>query len=305
MINRAVIVGVAANIVAIVIAAATLFTVDQTEQVLVTQLGKPVRVITKPGLHARIPFVQTVITFDRRLLNYELPGEEVILAGQRRLIVDSFTMFRITDPLRYYQAVGPSLAGIRARLNSVASSSLRRVLGNRKLLDVLSADRPAIAGKVRDEVNQEMAGFGVTVVDVRIRRADLPEGNTQAILNRMQSERERVAKQARAEGAEASLRIRADADRDRTVLLAEARATADKLRGEGEEQASRTYAKAYEQDPDFFAAWRTMQAYKDAFGAGHARLVLTPDNPFLKLFQTAPTPGGEQAAGAAPAGASR
>src|SRR6185437_9856344 len=151
-----------------------------------------------------------------------------------------------------------------------------------------------------DEVNQEMKGFGVAIVDVRIRRADLPEGNTQAILSRMQSERERVAKQARAEGAEASLKIRADADRDRTVLLAEARATADKLRGEGEEQASRTYANAYQQDPDFFAAWRTLQAYRDAFGAGHARLVLTPDNPFLKLFQTEPKPGGEQsAAGAA------
>jgi modulator of FtsH protease HflC len=137
-----------------------------------------------------------------------------------------------------------------------------------------------------------MQGFGVAIEDVRIRRADLPEGNTQAILSRMQSERERVARQARAEGAEASLRIRADADRDRTVLLAEARATADKLRGQGEEQASRIYAQAYQQDPDFFAAWRTMQAYRDAFGTGNARLVLTPDSPFLKLFETAPKPSG-------------
>jgi membrane protease subunit HflC len=145
---------------------------------------------------------------------------------------------------------------------------------------------------IRDQVNREMQGFGVAIEDVRIRRADLPEGNTQAILSRMQSERERVARQARAEGAEASLRIRADADRDRTVLLAEARATADKLRGQGEEQASRIYAQAYQQDPDFFAAWRTMQAYRDAFGAGNARLVLTPDSPFLKLFETAPKPGG-------------
>ena len=288
MINRAAIVGVAAIIVAIVVAAATLFTVDQTEQVLVTQLGRPVRVITKPGLHARIPFVQTVITFDRRLLNYELPGEEVILAGQRRLIVDSFTMFRITDPLRYYQAVGPGLAGIRARLNSVASSSLRRVLGNRKLLDVLSADRPAIAGKVRDEVNQEMAGFGVTVVDVRIRRADQPQENTEAILSRMQSERERVARQARAEGAEAAAKIHADADRERTVLLADARAQADKLRGQGEHQAIETYAAAFQKDPQFFSIWRTLQAYRDGLATGSTSLLLTPDHDFLKLLRGPP-----------------
>ena len=289
--NRAAIAGLAALIVAFVIVLASLFTVSQTEQALITQFGRPVRVIDKPGLHGRIPFVQTIIPFDRRLLNFELPSEEVILGDQRRLIVDSFVMFRITDPLRYYQAVGPELAGIQARLNSVASSSLRRVLGNRTLLDVLSADRAAIMAKMRQQVNQEMQGFGVAIEDVRIRRADMPEENTQAILSRMQSERERVARQARAEGAEASARIRADAERDRTVLLADARATADKLRGQGEEQASRIYAQSYAQDPDFYAAWRTMQAYREAFGSGNAKLVLTPDNPFLKLFQTAPTPG--------------
>ena len=288
--SRPAIVGIATLVVALVLALASLFTVDPTEQVLITQLGQPVRVIDTPGLHARIPFVQTIIPFDRRLLIFELPSQEVILGEQRRLIVDSFTMFRITDPLRYYQAVGPDLAGIQARLNSVAQSAMRRVLGNRKLLDVLSAARADIMASIRDQVNQEMRGFGVAIEDVRIRRADLPEENTQAILSRMQSERERVARQARAEGAEASARIRADAERDRTVLLAEARATADRLRGEGEEQASRIYAQAYTQDPGFFATWRTMQAYREAFGAGNARLVLTPDSPFLKLFQAAPAP---------------
>jgi membrane protease subunit HflC len=288
--SRPAIVGIATLVVALVLALASLFTVDPTEQVLITQLGQPVRVIDTPGLHARIPFVQTIIPFDRRLLIFELPSQEVILGEQRRLIVDSFTMFRITDPLRYYQAVGPDLAGIQARLNSVAQSAMRRVLGNRKLLDVLSAARADIMASIRDQVNQEMRGFGVAIEDVRIRRADLPEENTQAILSRMQSERERVARQARAEGAEASARIRADAERDRTVLLAEARATADRLRGEGEEQASRIYAQAYTQDPGFFATWRTMQAYREAFGAGNARLVLTPESPFLKLFQAAPAP---------------
>ncbi len=288
--SRPAIAGIAALVVLVVLAFASLFTVDPTEQVLITQLGQPIRVIDTPGLHERIPFVQTIIPFDRRLLIFELPSQEVILGDQRRLIMDSFTMFRITDPLRYYQAVGPELAGIQARLNSVAQSAMRRVLGNRKLLDVLSADRAAIMASIRQQVNQEMQGFGVAIEDVRIRRADLPEENTQAILSRMQSERERVARQARAEGAEASARIRADAERDRTVLLAEARATADRLRGEGEQQASVIYAQAYTQDPGFFATWRTMQAYREAFGAGNARLVLTPDSPFLKLFQAAPKP---------------
>ena len=287
--KRAVIPLAAALIFAFIIASGSLFTVEQVEQALITQFGKPVRVIAKPGLHTKIPLVQTVISFDRRLQNFEMPGEEVILGDQRRLIVDSFAMFRITDPLRFYQAVGPLEEALRGRLSSIMSASLRRVLGNHSLLDVLSADRARIMLAIRNQVNEEMRGFGIDVEDVRIRRADLPEENTQAILSRMQSERERIARQARAEGAEASARIRANAERDRTVLLAEARGEADRLRGKGEEQASRIYANAYQQDPAFFAAWRTMQAYKDAFSNGHSRLVLTPDNDFLKLLQAGPS----------------
>ena len=270
--------------------ASTLFTVEQTEQVLITQFGEPKRVITEPGLNAKIPWVQAVISFDRRLLDYEVQSEEVILGDQRRLIVDSFTRFRIVDPLRYYQAVGPSEQGIRARLNSVVSSSLRRVLGNEQLLNVLSSNRGRIMGLIRDQVNEEMKAFGVSVEDVRIRRADLPEENTQAILSRMQSERERVARQARAEGAEASARIRADAERDRTVLLAEARASADKLRGQGEAQAIATYADAFQRDPHFFEVWRTLLAYREAFAVGGSRLVLTPGEGFLKFLSEPPVP---------------
>jgi membrane protease subunit HflC len=288
--SRVLIAAAAAVVVVVLIAFSALFTVDQTEQVLITQFGRPVRVISDPGLHAKVPFVQTVISFDRRLLNLELPGEEVILGDQRRLIVDSFTMFRITDPLKYYQAVGTVEDGIRGRLNSIVSSSLRRVLGNNTLLDVLSADRTHIMANIRQQVNSEMGSFGVDVIDVRIRRADLPEENTQAILSRMQSERQRVAAQARAEGVEASQRIRADAERERTVLLAEARATADNTRGEGEAQASRIFAQAYTKDPGFFAAWRTLSAYHDAFGSGNAKLVLTPDNEFLRYLATPPVP---------------
>jgi membrane protease subunit HflC len=289
--TRNVIIALAAIVVVAIIAGASLFTVRQTEQALVTQLGKPVRVIEKPGLHAKLPFVQTVIIFDRRLLDYEVPPEEVILADQRRVIVDSFARFRIVDPLRYYQAVGVGEEGIRARLNSVVSSSLRRVLGNEQLLNVLSSQRGRIMGLIRDQSNAEMRGFGVTVEDVRIRRADLPEENTQAVLARMQSERERVAKQARAEGAEAAARIKADAERERTVLLANAKATADRLRGEGEAKSIALYADAVQRDPGFFQTWRTLQAYREAFATGTSRLVLTPDDEFLQLLSRAPRPG--------------
>jgi membrane protease subunit HflC len=287
--TRTVITGLVVLVVALFLANATLFTVAQTEQVLITQFGQPIRVISKPGLHAKVPFIQTVIYFDRRLLDYSAPAEEVILSDQRRLIVDSFTRFHITDPLQYYQAVGAQEDAIRARLNSVVTSSLRRVLGNESLLDVLSAGRDRIMSLIREQVNGEMRSFGVAIEDVRIRRADLPEENTQAILNRMKSERQRIASQARAEGAEASARIKADAERDRTVLLAEARATADKLRGEGEHTAIATYAAAYQRDPQFFSVWRTLQAYRDGLTGGQSRMVVSTDDDFFKLLHQAPT----------------
>jgi len=286
--SRAVIAAIAAAFVLFVLASASLFTVTQTEQVLITQFGQPIRVISTPGLHVKVPFVQTVISFDRRLLDYETSGEEVILADQRRLIVDSFTRFRITDPLRYFQAVGSAEDAIRARLNSVVTSALRRVLGNEQLLNVLSADRGRIMGLIRGQVSDEMRAFGVAIEDVRLRRADLPEENTQAVLSRMKSERERIASQARAEGAEASARIRANAERDRTVLLAEARATADRSRGEGEQQSIKIYADAFQQDTKFYEFYRTMQAYREAFGNGQSRLVLTPDSDFLRMLRQAP-----------------
>lgn len=280
--------GIAALVVLAILLNASLFTLRQTQQALVVQFGQVVRPVEEPGLHVKVPLIQTVIPFERRLMAVELPGEEVILGDQRRLIVDSVTVFRITDPLRYYQALGPVPDAIRGRLNSIVTGSLRRVLGNNKLLDVLSADRERIMTTIRGQVNTEMQNFGVTIEDVRIRRADLPQENTQAILSRMQSERQRVAAQARAEGAEASQRIRADAERERTVLLADARATADQLRGEGEAEATAIYAKAFGQDPDFFTIWRTLQGYRSVFGSGNARMVVTPDNDYLRLLQAPP-----------------
>ena len=258
--NRSfILLGVLAAVV--VTAASTLFTVHQTQQVLITQFGQPIRVIREPGLQAKIPFIQAVIGFDRRLLDFDAPGEEVILGDQRRLIVDSFTRYRITDPLVFYQTVGATEAGIRARLNSIVSSSLRRVLGN------------------------EARQFGIEVVDVRIRRADLPEENTNAILQRMQSERERVAREARAEGAEVAQRVRAGAERERTVLLAEAQAQSDVLRGQGEQEAIRIVAEAFGRDVEFFQFWRSMQAYREAFGDGNVRMVMTPDSEFFRFLR--------------------
>jgi len=280
--------GIALAVVIGILANASLFTVEQTEQVLIAQFGQVVRSINEPGLHAKVPLIQNVIAFDRRLLNVELPGEEVILGDQRRLIVDSFTVFRITDPLRFYQAIGPVPDGIRGRLNSIVTGSLRRVMGNNTLLDVLSADRERIMATIRTQVNTEMQQFGVSIEDVRIRRADLPEENTQAILSRMQSERQRVASQARAEGAEASAKIRAEADRERTVLLADAQATADKVRGEGEAEAANLYARSFGKDPTFFSLWRTLEGYREVFSGGNARLVLTPDNDYLRYLQSPP-----------------
>jgi len=286
--NRLTIPGIVGLVVLAVIANASLFTVSQTEQVLVVQFGKVERAVEEAGLHVKTPFVQNVITFEKRLLAVELPNEEVILGDQRRLIIDTFTVFRITDPLQFYQAIGPIPDNIRGRLNSVVTGSLRRVLGNNKLLDVLSADREHIMSTIRGQVNTEMQNFGVSIEDVRIRRADLPKENTDAILSRMQSERQRIAAQARAEGAEASQRIKADAERERTVLVADAKATADNLRGEGEGEATNIYAKSFGQDPAFFSIWRTLQGYRDIFDSGSARLVVSPNNDYLKYLQAPP-----------------
>lgn len=274
--------------VALLILVTAFFTVHQTQHVLVTRLGEPVRVISTPGLQMKIPLVETVITFDRRLLDFDAAGTEVILGDQRRLVVDSFTRYRITDPLRFFQASGGTEGGIRLRLQPIVSSAIRNVLGNEPLLAVLSSERSRVMGEIRTQVNEQARGFGLEVVDVRIRRADLPEENTQAILSRMQSERERVAREARAEGAEQAQRIRANADRERTVLIAEAQSSSEILRGEGEREAIRIFAEAFQRDPVFYQFYRTMQAYREAFSGGETRLILTPDSEFFRFLRESP-----------------
>jgi membrane protease subunit HflC len=280
-----------------------LFIVDQTEQALVLQFGQPRRVISAPGLFFKRPFLEDVRRYENRLLDFEPPPEEVIVSDQKRLVVDTYTRYRIVDPLLFYQTVNSEVA-VRARLSAMVNGSLRRVLGNVTLSSVLSHDRPVIMKQIREEVSEQGKSFGIDVVDVRIRRADLPEENSQAIYARMVSERQQQAAQYRGEGAEAAQTVRANADRERTVILAEAQRDAQKVRGDGDAQSIKTYADAFGQDKDFFAFYRSMQAYRDAMNGRTTTFVLTPDSGFFRFFENLdgtaakPTPP-EPTAGAA------
>lgn len=231
---------------AIFIGYGSFFNVNQNEQALVLQFGKVQPPVRGPGLNFKIPVIQDVEYFDRRVLDYDPPAEEVIASDQKRLVVDAYTQFRIVDPLKYYQTVTNEL-GVRARLGALVNGALRRVIGNVTLSAILSAQRAQIMEEIRRQVNAEAKGFGIDVVDVRVRRADLPEANSQAIFARMQSERQRQAKQYRAEGAEEAQRIRAKADRDKVVLLAEAQRQSQITRGEGESDSVRNLCRSVRQ----------------------------------------------------------
>jgi len=266
----------------VVLGFGSMFTVHQAQQALVVRLGDPRRVEDTPGLKFKVPFVESVIYLDKRVLAYESSKQEVIAADQKRLVVDTFARYRIVDPLRFFQTVGTENVA-RDRLNSIIESSTRRILGNATLSTVVSGERGNLMRQIRELVNAEAASFGIEIVDVRIRRADLPQENNDAIYRRMQTERDREAKELRAQGAEEAQRIRASADRDRTVLLAEARKLADILRGEGEAEKNHIFADAYNRDPSFFAFYRTMQAYREALH-GDTTMVLTPKSEFLRFF---------------------
>ncbi len=281
-------IGVAFGVL-VLLAASALFTVHQTQQALVLQFGNPKRIIREPGLHVKLPFIQNAIFIDRRVLDYDAVSEEVILGDQKRLVVDAFARYRITDPLLFYQTVG-SEAILRGRINTILDASLRKVMGEVPLFTVLSEDRSALMNRIRDQANVEAKQFGIDVIDVRLKRADLPAENSQAIYRRMQTEREREAKELRAQGAEMAQRIRARADRERVVLLAEARKEAQITRGEGDATAVAIFADAFGQDPDFFAFYRSMQAYRDALGDDNTSFVLSPDSEFFRYFNSS-TPG--------------
>ena len=278
----------------------SLFMVDQTEQALVLQLGEVRRVIRQPGLWVKRPFIEDVVYYDNRVLDFEPPHEEVIVSDQKRLVTDTYTRYRITNPLLFYQTVG-SEAGVRARLAALVTGSLRRVLGSVTLNDILSAKRAGIMHQIRDEVAVQAKPFGIDVVDVRLRRADLPEENSQAIYARMQSEREQQARQYRGEGAEAAQTVRANAERERTVILAEAQRDAQRVRGDGDAQSIKTYADAFGQDKEFFSFYRSLQAYRDALNGHDTSFILSPEGNFFRYFGGVPGQSGQSAGGGAKA----
>jgi len=276
------IVGIVLVVVGI-LATSSFFIVDQTEQALILQLGEVRRVVREPGLWMKRPFIENVVEYDNRVLDFEPPPEELIVSDQKRLVADTYTRYRIANPLLFYQSVGTE-AGVRARLSALVSGSLRRVLGNVTLSDVLSEKRAAIMRQIRDEVAEQAKAFGIEVVDVRLRRADLPEENSQAVYARMQSEREQQARQYRGEGAEAAQTVRATAERERTVILAEAQRDAQRVRGDGDAQAVRIYADAFGQDKEFFVFYRSLQAYREALNGRDTSFVLAPEGNFFRFF---------------------
>ena len=283
--------------VAAVTAYLTLFTVYQTQQALVLEFGKPKRLVTQPGLNYKIPFIQNVQFFDKRLLDLDSAPQEVIASDQKRLVVDAFARWRITDPLLFYQTVSNEV-GARSQLGAFLEAALRRVLGAASFEAVVRDERNTLMYRITDQVNTEAKGLGITVLDVRIKRADLPEANSLAIFRRMQTERQREAAEIRAEGEEASRRIRSDADRQVTVLKANATGESERIRGAGDAEKNSVFAGAFGKDPDFFAFYRSMQAYEGALKAGDTRLLLSPNSQFFRYFND--STGGPMQGTAAP-----
>ncbi len=275
---------------AIWLASASLYTVAQTQQALVVRLGQPVAVVRDPGLRLRAPFIDTVQFYDNRLLLLEPGVEQIILGDQKRIEVETYARFRIADPLRYFQAVGTDVQA-RSQLSQIISSSLRRELGQVGLPALLSAERDRITDRLRTVVAHDATPLGIDVVDVSIRRADLPVQTSQAIYDRMMSERNRQAKELRAQGFEWAQDIRAKAERDRTVLLSEAQRDARVIRGQGEADANRILAAAFSRNPEFYDLYRTLQAYRTALAPGAPTVMLSPSSAFMRYFQGA-LPGG-------------
>jgi membrane protease subunit HflC len=270
-----------------------IFTVQQTEQALVLRFGEPLPgrgLITQPGLHFKVPFVENVIYLDNRILDLEAPKQEVLASDNTRIEVDSFLRYKITDPLKFYQTVG-NIDRANNQLGFILNSAVRRVLGEANLSQIVRDDRAGLMLKIKDQVNQESGRLGVSVTDVRIRRADLPRQISEKVFSRMQTERAREAAEYRAQGAEQAQRITAKADRDVVVLRGDAQSQADRTRGEGDAERNRIFAEAYSKDKDFFAFYRSMQAYETAMKTGDTRLVLSPKADFFRFFNS---PSGQQ-----------
>jgi membrane protease subunit HflC len=273
-----------------ILALTTLFTMHQTQQGIVLRLGNPVRTVTDPGLKLKIPFIETVAFYEKRVLNLDPPVERIILSDQKPLLVDSYARYQITDPLKFFQTVRTERE-LRVRLGTIVNASIRNVLGNHNLASVLSEERAEIMRQIHERVNIQAQRFGISIVDVRLRRADLPQQASESVYDRMRSERVREAKEFRAQGFEIAQRIKAVADREATVIRAEAEREAEILRGEGEGERTRILNAAYGQDTDFFSFYRSMQAYERALSKG-TYMVLSPDSEFFTFFGTAGSPAG-------------
>ena len=270
-------------VVLAVVAYQSLFVVQEINQAIVLQFGDPKKIITKPGLNYKIPFIQNVVYLDRRVLNLDNPPEEVIAADQKRLIVDAFARFKIVDPLKFYISVGNERVA-RSRLATIINSRIRSVLGTQELATLLSTDRAVHMGTIQNDVNTEAQNFGITIVDVRIKRADLPPANSEAIYARMQTERQREAKEFRAQGAEMAAKITSTADKEVTVILANANKQSEIMRGEGDGKRNKIFADAFGRDPQFFGFYRAMQSYEKALIGGDTSMILSPDSDFFKFF---------------------
>jgi membrane protease subunit HflC len=268
---------------ALVVGYSSTFTVYQTDQAIVVQFGEPINVVTAPGLHFKVPFFQSVISIDKRILDLENQAQEVIAFDQKRLVVDAFARYRVSDPLKFYQTIG-AIEGANARLSTLLNSALRRVLGEATSIDIVRDKRAQLMAAVRSQLETEAQTFGITIVDTRIRRADLPEQNSLAVYKRMQTERQRQAAEFRAQGDQRRQEIKAKADRDVTVLIAEAQSKGEQTRGEGDAERNRIYADAFGRDPDFFSFYRSMQAYEAGLRSNDTRMLLRPDSDFFRYF---------------------
>lgn len=261
----------------------SVFIVKEVNQAIVLQFGNPKRIILNPGLNFKIPFIQNVVFIDKRILNLDTPPEEVIAIDQKRLIVDAYARFKIIDPLKFYISLGNERVA-RSRLTTIINSRIRNVLGKQELQTLLSKNRSQQMGIIEETVNAEAKGFGIEIIDVRIKRADLPQANSEAIYKRMQTEREREAKEFRARGAEMAVTITSTADKDVSVLLANANKDSEIMKGEGDGLRNKIFAEAFGRDPEFFAFYRAMQAYETALIGGETSLILSPDSEFFKFF---------------------
>lgn len=273
------------------VAGASAFVVDQRQQALVLQFGNPLRVVTEPGLHFKLPWpINNVETFDRRLLEDDAAANEVITKDKKTILVDNYTRWRITDPLKVFQVARNQL-GVAARMEDVVRGKVREVLGQHTLQEIVSGGEEAnlraqLMQTIRDRADKDVGDLGIQVVDVRIKRADLPQENSDAVFERMKAERQRIAKEYRSEGEEAAKEIRAEAEKQRQVMLADAYRQAEVIRGKAEAEATAIYAKAHQRDPKFYAFMRSLEAYRNSIQPG-TRLVISPDSEFFRYFEGA------------------